>query len=173
LNRALETSNKKPNITACNPLRSNKSKLCLLGFLPPARKRCPVYPQLAGDEASSTMDLLLVGCFLRGNEILDDGAAHQAWRKQTLRQDEVVEFLLVELRAKGSLGVLAELKQLRLKCFRNLVTVSGRSKTIVRSAFKTAGRVTLVNLLFPFAAALRRARNLLELQRMRDRALFA
>lgn len=33
----------------------------------------------------------------RRNEILHHGLAHQVWRQQTLSQDEVVEFFLIEL----------------------------------------------------------------------------
>src|ERR1700735_3634839 len=47
---------------------------------------------------------------LRGDKILEDGAAHQGGGQQALGQDEVVKLLLVEFRAERLLGALAQLQ---------------------------------------------------------------
>jgi hypothetical protein len=49
-------------------------------------------------------------CFLGGDEVLENGAMHQSRREQSLRQDKIVEFLLIELRTERSFGVLAQLQ---------------------------------------------------------------
>ena len=48
---------------------------------------------------------------LRRNEFLQHGGAHQVRRQQSLAQDEVVKFLLIEFLAKCRLGFLAQRQQ--------------------------------------------------------------
>src|ERR1017187_7102212 len=49
------------------------------------------------------------------SEIFDHGLTHQVGRKQPLREDEVVELLLVEFRSEGLLSFPAKLQQPRVQ----------------------------------------------------------
>src|SRR5271166_669091 len=78
------------------------------------RKKPKLRFSVANDfrHSGSRYPLLLCGCLLCRHKILYHGFAHQVGWQEPLRQDEVVELLLIEPRSQRLLGILAQSDQL-------------------------------------------------------------
>jgi hypothetical protein len=63
--------------------------------------------------ATESLQSIVLFGLLRRDEIGEDGLAHEVGREQALREDEIVEFLLVEFLAEGAFRFLAKLQETR------------------------------------------------------------